>query len=205
MSTLTFADTHNMVAFLEKPAESDGFHEIIDFLNANQIRYALTVNPTIYTSCIQQVKKLEQTINTSQARRRAKVVISDDEEAEEDPSNQGRSLIEELDLNVGISLVPHCCRSGERIVDSQIRIKPGRAVSELDSTAGVKEKDKGKAIMHETELPKKIKKSLGIAKAVGYKERSCSKSDHANDIDWSDPSYSKISIPFKLGPFSVVK
>ncbi|GJX20620.1 hypothetical protein Tco_0223297 [Tanacetum coccineum] len=54
MSTLTFADTHNMVAFLEKPAESDGFHKIIDFLNANQIRYALTVNPTIYTSCIEQ-------------------------------------------------------------------------------------------------------------------------------------------------------
>ncbi|GJR83413.1 hypothetical protein Tco_0154198 [Tanacetum coccineum] len=38
----------------EKPAESDGFHEILDFLNANQIRYALTVNPTIYISCIQQ-------------------------------------------------------------------------------------------------------------------------------------------------------
>ncbi|GJZ45763.1 SGNH hydrolase-type esterase domain-containing protein, partial [Tanacetum coccineum] len=36
MSTLTFADTHNMVAFLEKPAESDGFHEIIDFLNVTQ-------------------------------------------------------------------------------------------------------------------------------------------------------------------------
>ncbi|GKD32640.1 hypothetical protein Tco_1248149 [Tanacetum coccineum] len=54
MSTLTFSDTHNMVAFLEKPAESDGFHEIIDFLNANQIHYALTVNPTIYTSCIEQ-------------------------------------------------------------------------------------------------------------------------------------------------------
>ncbi|GKD50470.1 hypothetical protein Tco_1279446, partial [Tanacetum coccineum] len=54
MSTLTFADTHNMVAFLEKPVESDGFHEIIDFLNANQIHYALTVNPTIYTSCIKQ-------------------------------------------------------------------------------------------------------------------------------------------------------
>ncbi|GJR75723.1 hypothetical protein Tco_0088088 [Tanacetum coccineum] len=54
MSTLTFVDTHNMVAFLENPAESDGFHEIIDFLNANQICYALTVNPIIYTSCIQQ-------------------------------------------------------------------------------------------------------------------------------------------------------
>ncbi|GJV45318.1 hypothetical protein Tco_1429854 [Tanacetum coccineum] len=54
MSTLTFADTYNMVAFLEKPIKSNGFHEIIDFLNANQIRYALTVNPIIYTSCIQQ-------------------------------------------------------------------------------------------------------------------------------------------------------
>ncbi|GJS53497.1 hypothetical protein Tco_0626859 [Tanacetum coccineum] len=54
MSTLTFADTHNMVAFLENPTESNGFQEIIDFLNANQIRYALTINPTIYTSCIEQ-------------------------------------------------------------------------------------------------------------------------------------------------------
>ncbi|GJS05978.1 hypothetical protein Tco_0362774 [Tanacetum coccineum] len=56
MSTLTFTDTHNMVAFLEKPVESDGFHEIIDFLNANEIHYALTVNPTIYTSCLEQDK-----------------------------------------------------------------------------------------------------------------------------------------------------
>ncbi|GJW38286.1 hypothetical protein Tco_0064131 [Tanacetum coccineum] len=54
MSTLTFSNTHIMVAFLEKPTESDGFHEIIDFLNANQIHYALTVNPTLYTSCIKQ-------------------------------------------------------------------------------------------------------------------------------------------------------
>ncbi|GJV70768.1 hypothetical protein Tco_1490763 [Tanacetum coccineum] len=28
--------------------------EIVDFLNANPIKYALTVNPTIYTSCIEQ-------------------------------------------------------------------------------------------------------------------------------------------------------
>ncbi|GKD05711.1 hypothetical protein Tco_1180685 [Tanacetum coccineum] len=54
MSTLQFAKTHNMIVFLEKPAESNGFQEIIDFLNANQIHYALTVNPTIYTSCIEQ-------------------------------------------------------------------------------------------------------------------------------------------------------
>ncbi|GJS20306.1 hypothetical protein Tco_0448938 [Tanacetum coccineum] len=54
MSNLKFAKTHNLVAFLEKPKESDGFEGIINFLNASSIRYALTVNPTIYTSCIKQ-------------------------------------------------------------------------------------------------------------------------------------------------------
>ncbi|GJT82572.1 hypothetical protein Tco_1056914 [Tanacetum coccineum] len=54
MSNLKFAETHNLVTFLEKPKESDGFEGIIDFLNASSIRYTLTVNPTIYTSCIKQ-------------------------------------------------------------------------------------------------------------------------------------------------------
>ncbi|GJU90136.1 hypothetical protein Tco_1302559 [Tanacetum coccineum] len=52
MSTLKLAETHNKVAFLEKPTESKGFEQIIDFLNASSIKYALTVNPTIYVSCI---------------------------------------------------------------------------------------------------------------------------------------------------------
>ncbi|GJS19976.1 hypothetical protein Tco_0448608 [Tanacetum coccineum] len=54
MSTPKFAETHNLVAFLDKPEESEGFKQIIDFLNASSIRYALTVNPTIYTTCIEQ-------------------------------------------------------------------------------------------------------------------------------------------------------
>ncbi|GJY31903.1 hypothetical protein Tco_0415398 [Tanacetum coccineum] len=54
MSSPKFAETHNVVAFLEKPAESGRFAEIIDFLKASSVSYALTVNPIIYTSCIQQ-------------------------------------------------------------------------------------------------------------------------------------------------------
>ncbi|GKD68965.1 hypothetical protein Tco_1323055, partial [Tanacetum coccineum] len=54
MAILKFDDTHNMVAFLSKPAESDGFKQIVDFLNEHPIKYALTVNPTIYTSYIKQ-------------------------------------------------------------------------------------------------------------------------------------------------------
>ncbi|GKA57452.1 uncharacterized mitochondrial protein-like protein [Tanacetum coccineum] len=37
MTTLKFADTHNMVAFLAKPAKSEGFEQIVDFLNAHTI------------------------------------------------------------------------------------------------------------------------------------------------------------------------
>ncbi|GJZ73091.1 hypothetical protein Tco_0637237 [Tanacetum coccineum] len=54
MAALKVAETHNLVAFLSKLEESDGFEQIIDFLNTNPINYALTVNPTIYTSCIKQ-------------------------------------------------------------------------------------------------------------------------------------------------------
>ncbi|GKE06260.1 hypothetical protein Tco_1398278, partial [Tanacetum coccineum] len=50
MSTPKFAETHNLVAFLEKPEESNGFEEIIDFLNTSSVQYALTINPTIYTT-----------------------------------------------------------------------------------------------------------------------------------------------------------
>ncbi|GJZ78286.1 hypothetical protein Tco_0642958 [Tanacetum coccineum] len=54
MTTLQFADTHNLVVFLAKLAESEGFEQIVDFLNANPMKYALTINATIYTSCIEQ-------------------------------------------------------------------------------------------------------------------------------------------------------
>nr|GEW89646.1 synaptobrevin, longin-like domain protein [Tanacetum cinerariifolium] len=40
----------------EKPLlkDPDGFNQIIDFLNGSSIKYALTVNPNIYVSCIKQ-------------------------------------------------------------------------------------------------------------------------------------------------------
>nr|GEU33164.1 NADH-ubiquinone oxidoreductase chain 4 [Tanacetum cinerariifolium] len=55
--TLTFADTYNMIAYLNKSDASEGFNQIIDFLNGSYIEYALTVNPTIYVSCIKQFWK----------------------------------------------------------------------------------------------------------------------------------------------------
>nr|GEX57338.1 hypothetical protein [Tanacetum cinerariifolium] len=72
MAPFTFADTHNMVAFLSKSNASEGFDQFVDFLNAHTIQYALVVNPTIYVSCIKQfwatatIKK-EQPTTTSES------------------------------------------------------------------------------------------------------------------------------------------
>ncbi|GJS88493.1 hypothetical protein Tco_0771129 [Tanacetum coccineum] len=65
MATLKFADIYNMVLFLLKPTKSDGFDQIVDFLKAQPIKYALTMNPTIYISCIEQFWTTEKvkTIN----------------------------------------------------------------------------------------------------------------------------------------------
>nr|GEZ32642.1 hypothetical protein [Tanacetum cinerariifolium] len=52
--SLLFADTHNVVAILEKSDAAEGFKQIINFLSGSYIHYALTVNPHIYISCIKQ-------------------------------------------------------------------------------------------------------------------------------------------------------
>ncbi|GKE45238.1 hypothetical protein Tco_1472522 [Tanacetum coccineum] len=54
MASLGFCDKHNMVAFLQKPTGSEEFHQIVDFLADSHIRYALTANPTIFVSLIEQ-------------------------------------------------------------------------------------------------------------------------------------------------------
>ncbi|GJU24445.1 hypothetical protein Tco_1163066 [Tanacetum coccineum] len=83
MAALKFASSDNMVAFLDKPTESDGFEQIVDFLNAHPIKYALTVNPTIYTSCIEQfwttakVKTINGEVQIQALVDKKKVIITD--------------------------------------------------------------------------------------------------------------------------------
>ncbi|GJU28800.1 hypothetical protein Tco_1172389 [Tanacetum coccineum] len=159
-----------------------------------------------------------------------------------DPSKQRRSLIEELDMDTKISLVPpHAVNEG-RNDDTQIYDLPteqlevfiaataladaakrrrsietaqtytrrrrrsvstgsgrvnttSRTVSttdvstssELGSTAGVKTKDKGKAIMQESEPPKKVKKRVQVQMSMD--EKLAKKVfEEEQQIDWNDPA-----------------
>nr|GEW87549.1 hypothetical protein [Tanacetum cinerariifolium] len=62
---------------------SEGFDQIIDFLNTSAIQYALTVNPNIYVSCIKQfwssvsVKKVNDVIRLQALDDRKKVIITE--------------------------------------------------------------------------------------------------------------------------------
>ncbi|GKF27765.1 hypothetical protein Tco_0094107, partial [Tanacetum coccineum] len=57
-----------------------------------------------YTKLIMKAKKLEKIVKSNQARRRAKIIVSYEEEDLEDSSKQGR-MIEEIDQDAGITLV----------------------------------------------------------------------------------------------------
>ncbi|GJX53361.1 hypothetical protein Tco_0281730 [Tanacetum coccineum] len=132
-----------------------------------------------FTKLIKKVKKLEQTVKTRQARRRTKIIVSDDEEYEEDPSKQERSMIEEMDLDAGISLVPpHVeVQNGQNLDSTAAQVltastfvstaSPQRnadtTVDDLTLAETLMEirksaaKAKGKAKMDETESPRKMK------------------------------------------------
>nr|GEY61114.1 hypothetical protein [Tanacetum cinerariifolium] len=72
-----------MIAYLIKFDASEGFHQIIDFLNGSSIKYALTVNPNIYVSCIKQfwtsiaVKKVDDVTRLQALVDKKKVVITE--------------------------------------------------------------------------------------------------------------------------------
>nr|GEZ90835.1 hypothetical protein [Tanacetum cinerariifolium] len=80
---LTFADTHNMIAYLSKSDASEGFNQIIDFLNGSSIKYSLTVNPNFYVSCIKQfwtfvaVKKVNDVTRLQVLVNKKKVIITE--------------------------------------------------------------------------------------------------------------------------------
>ncbi|GJR55419.1 hypothetical protein Tco_1405940 [Tanacetum coccineum] len=57
-----------------------------------------------YTKLIMKVKKLKYKVKSSKARRRAKIVTSDDEDNQEDPSKQGRKIAQ-IDEDKGITLI----------------------------------------------------------------------------------------------------
>ncbi|GKA54096.1 hypothetical protein Tco_0753045 [Tanacetum coccineum] len=116
------------------------------------------------TKLVLRVKKLEYKLKSGKARRKAKIVLFDDEEMAEDSSKQGRK-ISQIDEDPTISL-----GSGEKgnmeISTANIQVsttsppKVSTTVPHVYTRRSAK--DKGKAIMEEPATPKKVKKRTQV-------------------------------------------
>nr|GFA71650.1 hypothetical protein [Tanacetum cinerariifolium] len=108
MSTSTFAETHNLIVFLKKHIESDGFEQIVDFLNANLIKYALTRKDKTRRKQRKETKvPLEEPPTEEHIHTPSYDPLSNDEEGlgdQEDASKQGRSIAN-IDQDKGVTLV----------------------------------------------------------------------------------------------------
>ncbi|GJT28015.1 hypothetical protein Tco_0908290 [Tanacetum coccineum] len=141
-----------------------------------------------FTKLIKKVKTLEKTVNSSQARRKARIVVSDDEEDLEDPSKQGRKIAE-IDEDPDISLVQHDAKVQGRhehdmepnfeftTLEEVYTTEKGVSTAELFSTTGASvsttssTRDKGKAIMEESSKPIQTKTKLQLEEErLGYEE-----------------------------------
>ncbi|GJS54427.1 bifunctional protein FolD 1, mitochondrial-like protein isoform X1 [Tanacetum coccineum] len=83
----------------------------------NELKNTKKAYGTAITKLVKRVKKLEKQVKTGKASRRTKIVLLEDEAVKEDSSKQGRSLIEKLDMDVDISLVPPHAEIQEKISD----------------------------------------------------------------------------------------
>nr|GEY96792.1 hypothetical protein [Tanacetum cinerariifolium] len=85
---------------------------------------SLSLNELTVLCTSLSIKVQKRTVKTSKARRKARIVISEDEDAK-DPSKQGKSLIEELDMDVDTSLVPpYVADQGRKLDDTQVSGQP---------------------------------------------------------------------------------
>ncbi|GJV22800.1 hypothetical protein Tco_1375495 [Tanacetum coccineum] len=106
----------------------------------NELKNTKKVYGTAITKLAKRVKKLEKQVKTGKASRRTKIVLSEDEAVEEDSSKQGRSLIEELDMDADISLVPPHAEIQEKISDETEVLLEEEEATEIVQDQGSGEK-----------------------------------------------------------------
>ncbi|GJV02433.1 hypothetical protein Tco_1336002 [Tanacetum coccineum] len=135
------------------------------------------------TKLVLRVKKLESKLKSGKARRKAKIVLSDDKEIAEDSSKQGRK-ISQIDEDLTVSLVQDEEETPTEIVEehgsgekgemeistANIQVStasPPRVSSAVPHVYTRRSaKDKGKSIMEELATPKKVKKRTQVQLSI---------------------------------------
>nr|GEV05353.1 ribonuclease H-like domain-containing protein [Tanacetum cinerariifolium] len=187
MENLKFVDQHNMVVYLEKSDNNIEFHQIVDFLSSCFINYALTGMDT-YGSPKRQESMIGTSAQTRSERVLEQPYDSPLTRGYTPGSDEGRLKLEELiDLSTTMSNKVSTLENELSItkavyhmafitltkilkkLETQLKQKRSRAVinssdeEEPKTLLNIKRsttKDKGKGIMQETKLLKKIKEMI---------------------------------------------
>ncbi|GKC34039.1 hypothetical protein Tco_1046423 [Tanacetum coccineum] len=175
----------------------------------NDMHQTKKVYSSALTKLILRVKKLEKKVKTNKAMRRVRIVISEDEDAEENSSKQGRK-ISEIDKDPTISLVQpeqdmeydFDVSTAERFTTASVPVTTTMYIRR----SAEKRKDKGKAIMKEDESVQKNSKkqleqerlrheeAIRLQEQINEEEKTkqeqevVAEADQTHDIDWSDPA-----------------
>ncbi|GJY30784.1 putative ribonuclease H-like domain-containing protein [Tanacetum coccineum] len=141
----------------------------------NDMQQTKKVYSSALTKLILRVKKLEKKVKTNKARRMARIVILDDEDAEEDSSKQERKIFK-IDKDPTILLVhPEQDMEYDFDVISPLRVSIAEDISGAETLVYIrrsaeKRKDKGKAIMKEDEFVQKKTKTQLEQERLGHEE-----------------------------------
>nr|GEY01025.1 hypothetical protein [Tanacetum cinerariifolium] len=136
-----------------------------------------------YTKLILRVKKLEHTVKTSQHRRRARVVLSDDEEDMEDPSKQGRKIAK-IDENPSISLSAEKRKDKGKAIMKEDKSVQKKSKKQLEQERLGHEEAIGLQEQFIEEERQRIARDAEIAKKL---QEVIAEAYSAHDIDWNYP------------------
>ncbi|GKD94619.1 hypothetical protein Tco_1374456 [Tanacetum coccineum] len=147
----------------------------------NDMQQTKKVYSSALTKLILRVKKLEKKVKTNKARRRAKIVISEDEDAKEDSSKQERK-ISKIDKDPTISLVQpeqdmeydFDVSTAEGFTTASIPVTTASATPEISIAA---------ADLVDAETAKQLQEEFDRAR---QEQEVVAEADQAHDIDWSD-------------------
>ncbi|GKA92388.1 hypothetical protein Tco_0814313 [Tanacetum coccineum] len=167
---------------------------------------------TALTKLVLRVKKLEYKLKQGKARRKAKIVLSNDEEIEEEvhekPSDETEVIVQEETPTEIVEDLGSGEKGEMEISTANIQVStasPPKVLKVSIAAAHVytrrnasKSKDKGKAIMTEPEPPKKLKKkiqvqmslkaALELQRQLDQRQEVPTQATQTYKIDWNDPS-----------------
>ncbi|GKD80183.1 hypothetical protein Tco_1342804 [Tanacetum coccineum] len=156
------------------------------------LRQTKKVYSAAYTKLIKKVKKLERAAKSSQSRRRANIMVSNDEDDAEDSSKQERK-IDEIDQDPNVTLIQHDVEiqgSHGQEIETETEVYTAEDVS----TTGATVTTFGASINTASPLRVSTAEDISTVETLVYIRRSATKDKGKAKMDESEPKQTKTKL-----------